>query len=49
MRARELIAEADRLEVHASTVDAEDPMWRKRVRSEQWWASRGRRAGKSFR
>jgi Ca-activated chloride channel family protein len=42
-RADELIAEADRLEVHASTVQTDDPMWRKRVRSEQWRSNRGRR------
>jgi Ca-activated chloride channel family protein len=42
-RADEMLAEADRLDVHASTVQTDDPMWRKRIRSEQWRTSRGRR------
>lgn len=42
MRAAELIEEADQLEAHADRADTSDPMWRKRVRSEQWRRSRGR-------
>lgn len=41
-RADELLAEADRLEVHASTVQGDDPMWRKRVHSEHWHTTRRR-------
>jgi hypothetical protein len=41
-RSEELLAEAEALETHAASVESSDPMWRKRVRSEQWRRNRGR-------
>ena len=36
------MAEADALESHAAGVDTDDPMWRKRLRNEQWRRNRGK-------
>lgn len=41
-RADELLSEADALDAHAAGVDTDDPMWRKRIRSEQWRRHRGK-------
>lgn len=41
-RAMEFLAEADALDSHAAGVDTDDPMWRKRVRNEQWRRNRGK-------
>ena len=42
-RGDELLAEAEALDQHAAGVNTDDPMWRKRIRSDQWRRSRGRR------
>jgi len=41
-RESEMLIEAEALEAHALGADSGDPMWRKRIRSEQWRRSRGR-------
>ncbi len=43
-RGPELAAEAEALEAHARTLDADDPrLWRKRLRNEEWHIEHGRR------
>lgn len=44
MRGPELAAEADALEAHVRSLDADDPrVWRKRLHNEEWHLNRGRR------
>jgi CelD/BcsL family acetyltransferase involved in cellulose biosynthesis len=43
-RGPELTAEAEALEAHAASLEADDPrLWRKRLRNEEWHIEHGRR------